>query len=159
MEFSSQMHHSNVFNEPSGFSLTMRSPSPFQKNKDDESRDASPIKPVPLDAEDEADEESVPLTDKSHDGELKQAISKIAVFKLLLSKVGGKDRLAKVSQYGLNLIKLYLINTRRCIINEKFENLSPDPRLHYKNPVQYAKLSDLENDLPQSPLSLQGSAI
>jgi hypothetical protein len=140
MEFTSTLNDSNVFNDHGFAELKLHSPSPFSKEKDlssTTSGNLSPIKAIPLD---DNDQETLSLSQELHDKELRQVISKFDLFKLLLSKVGGKDRLAKVSQYSLNLIKLYLINTRRFIVDEKFNNLSPDPRLHYKTPIKYVKL-------------------
>lgn len=71
----------------------------------------------------------------------KQTVAKFEIFKSVLGKLGGKDRIAKVLQYVLNLLKYYLTSTRRFVINEKFDNLSLDPRLILKTgPIKYLKL-------------------
>lgn len=70
----------------------------------------------------------------------KKVVAKFEIFKNVLGKLGGKDRIAKVLQYVLNLIKLYLQNTRRYLINEKFTNLSLNPKLIFKTPITYFKL-------------------
>lgn len=140
MDYTSRFpHEDNVFDDNAFGQLKLRSPSPFVKDLSSvTSRNLSPVQ-AQLPAEDDG-EQLLSLSAELRDKNLKEVISKFDLFKLVLAQVAGKDRLAKVSQYGLNLVKLYLVNTRRYIIDEKFTNLSMDPRKHYKTPIQYAKL-------------------
>ncbi|CDR37707.1 CYFA0S01e15412g1_1 [Cyberlindnera fabianii] len=140
---------SNVFTETSNYiNLKLQSPmpSPFKGTKEDASTDTSnnlsPTRPgrAGSPSDDKLENSVLSLGQELRDEELRSVLTRFDVFKLLLSKVGGKDRLAKVSQYVLNLIKLYLINTRRYLVNEKFTDLSLDPRQHWQTPFKYAKL-------------------
>lgn len=139
MEFVSHLNDPDVFNDPQGFrELNIQL---FAKEKaTDISSTASPGQLSPTLKAVVSDDVEIDVEDERESGASTKAISNIELFKLLLSKVAGKDRLSKVSQYALNLIKFHLINTRRFIINEKFENISPDPRQHWRDPLKYMKL-------------------
>lgn len=137
MDYSSQ-----VLSESSGFGnshyvnlkLKSPSPSPFQ----DDSHTVNNFILDPL-KEEMNFEESTSLessTIKDHE----KIITKLDIYKTVLGLTAGKDRLAKTIYYILNLIKYYLINTRRFLISEKFENLSISPLQHYKTPIKYIKL-------------------
>lgn len=153
MDYSTRtINESNIFSDSHYLNLKLASPTPasslsFDQNnntdKENISKTSTPnLSPTrrPLKKQDVV----VSLADELelNNDELKKAalIAKFDVFKNVLGKLGGKDRIAKILQYVLNLLKYYLTNTRRFLIDTKFENLSLDPRLHYKNPLKYFKL-------------------
>lgn len=154
MDYSTRtINESNIFSDSHYLNLKLASPTPasslsFDQNnnntdKENNSKTSTPnLSPTrrPLKKQDVV----VSLADELelNNDELKKAalIAKFDIFKNVLGKLGGKDRIAKILQYVLNLLKYYLTNTRRFLIDTKFENLSLDPRLHYKNPLKYFKL-------------------
>lgn len=144
----------NIFNDSHYLNLKLASPPPSsllldpndKENNDNNKSTPTTSSPVKrkndavshLTLADELQSQNVPTNIQSTT--TTKAVAKFDIYKDVLGKLGGKDRIAKVLQYVLNLLKYYLENTRRYLIDEKFTNLSLDPRLHYKQPLQYIKL-------------------
>ncbi|CCH44520.1 Peroxisomal membrane protein PEX25 [Wickerhamomyces ciferrii] len=150
------INESNIFSDSHYLNLKLQSPSPQSLSFDSNGHELkniqtspfkSPKKNVNHDAGNDDNDDVIENDEITIAKEIQNIgnitnidTKKFDIFKALLGKLAGKDKLAKVLQYVLNLIKFYLTTSRRFLINEKFDNLSLDPKLLFKTPITYGKL-------------------